>query len=148
MMECYLIAVESVLNEAFRWMILLENGAMYNSVPLQALCWKEDAPEPSLSDICTWDCLGETTEIVTLDMVRNWRVESKKGNGRYLFSIHFKTPEMWQNIPEQSKVCHFCTRDDGNFMSVVNNETRFLCSAVVRDKPLRMAPNEKVWFAE
>lgn len=147
-MPCYLVACEVVLNEAIRWMVLLENGAMYNSVPLHALCWDKDAPEVELSDVTTWDCLGNRAEIVTLDFVRNFKVETQLGSGRYLFSLHFESPHYWQALPEQLKVCHFIEREDGNYAITVNNQSKFACDAILVDTKLIPKSNERIYFAE
>lgn len=145
--ECYLIAVEVVLNEAPRWTVLLENGAMFSSVPLHALCWKE-CKEPKLQDVSTYDCLGSRAEIVFLDFVRNWTVESKLGNGRYMFSIHFESPHYYQALPEQLKVMHLIERDDGNFVLVVNNQSRFISESITTDLDLVPISNRNTWYAE
>ena len=147
---CYLIAVEVALNEALRWMILTEEGACYNSVPLHALCLSPSAPAVRLDEICGWDALGNKAEAIVLDFLTHFPLESRLGRGRYMFSIHFDACECWARIPEQLKVFHICEREDRNLMCVVNNETRFLCGAFEQPEEMLVRPeaNRRVWFVE
>lgn len=149
--ECYLIAVEVVLNEALRWMVMTREGACFSSVPLHALCLKENAPDVELASVCTWDALGNRAEIVELEFLRHFTVQSKHGTGRYMFSIHFEADKFWSRLPSQLKVMHLAEREDGNLMIVVANESRFVCDAIT-DEAAEMTcipqSNQRIWFAE
>ena len=146
---CYLVAVEVVLNEAPKLMILLENGAAFCYVPIHAICFDRGSPAIELADVCRWDCLADAGECVTLEFLKDWRVEWRGKVGRYLFTIHFNPRGGWSRLPEQAKLFHFLALDDGNLAIGVNNEMRWVCDAFDQDAvTIRPEANRMVWWAE
>lgn len=152
--EGYLVAVCVVLNEAPKLMVMTCEGAMFCYVPPHAVCFVEDAPPVSLQDVCAWDCLADSGEVVELDFARNFDLEwkSRTGmemDGRYMFSLHFDPKQAWSRIPEQMKVFHFVEGSDGNLHIVVNNQSKWVCDAVtVKEMTCPPDSNMQTWYCE
>lgn len=152
--EAYLVGVCVVLNEAPKLMVMTCEGAMFCYVPPHAVCFTEDAPVLGLRDVCAWDCLADSGEIVELDFARNFGVTWKsmtgyEMEGRYMFSLHFDPKQAWSRIPEQMKIFHFVHGDDENLHIVVNNQSRWLCEAITEgDLTFPPQSNMHIWYAE
>lgn len=152
--ECYLVAVCVVLNEAPKIMIMTHEGAMFCYVPPHAICFIEAAKELSLRDVCKWDCLANRGEVVELDFLRHFSVRWKSAyydlrEGKYLFSLHFDPNDAWCRFPEQLKIFHFLEGNDGNLHIAVNNQSRFLCGAIHEgEMEFIPQPNKEIWFCE
>src|SRR5690349_18518960 len=112
--EGYIVAVRCVLNEAPKLIVMTAEGAMFDSVPPQAICFWKDATEKHISDVCPWDCLADKGEIVELEFVRRWTVQMGKESGRYLFTLHFDPTQSYGRDPVQQKMFHFIEGFDGN----------------------------------
>lgn len=143
---CYLVAVETVLNESLRWMVMTENGCMFNSVPAHAICF-EECEGKTLPEVCAWDALASSGEIVELRFVKNWLARWKGGEGAYLFSLHF-ADEDWCKFPDQLKVFHMFRGHDGNFHVKVNNELKWVCDALDQSDDFRPEANITKWSSE
>lgn len=145
---CYLIAVAVVLNESPKLMVLTEGGAAFCYVPPQAVCFREDAPEKEIFEVCSWDCLADSGEIVELAFFKHWTVEYRGNSGRYLWTLHFDPNHAWGRLPDQLKLFHFIEGSDGNLYIGVNNEMRWTCKAVTTATMVNPESNLKTWFSE
>lgn len=152
--ECYLVAVCCVLNEAPKLMVMTYEGAAFCYVPPQAVCFTEGAPDLSIGEVCAWDCLANAGEIVELDFLRHYDVEwvnqyGNKFEGAYMWTLHFDPKEAWGRLPEQLKLFHFVRGSEGNLHIIVNNQTRWVSDFIAKgDMEFRPQSNWKVWFSE
>lgn len=154
LIECYLVAVCVVLNEAPKIMLMTHEGAMFCYVPPHAICFGNEAEQKRLSEVCMWDCLADAGEVVELEFLKHMNMQwntryHKKMSGRYLFSLHFDPRQNWNRFPEQLKIFHFVHGDDNNLHVVVNNQSKFMCDAIYNGE-LTVIPdsNTQIWFCE
>jgi hypothetical protein len=137
--------------------VLLECGAVYRSVPLHQLAWREDAEEDwTPSQAQTWDCYGwqfstiEYPYLAGLDgLVRMQHGDQE--TGQYLFTA-VPVADAYSASPEQAKEFMFMKLDrNGRFAAQPTNhvllrERSFTDPGQGWPKFLRR--QDRVWSAE
>jgi hypothetical protein len=110
----------------------LENGVNWTRRPINAFCWKTDAPVYPLEMHIYWDCFSPYIDVQIRNRLSGLRADliditGKKHEGEYLFTLDWS----WENkagildtgfseTPEH-KCGHVFKMDDGNFFIYPNN---------------------------
>lgn len=109
----------------------LENGVNWTRRPINAFCWKTDAPVYPLYVHMYWDCFSPYIDVQIRNRMANLRAElidfqGNKHTGVYMFTLDWS----WENkahlntnfseTPEH-KCAHMFKMDDGNFFAYPNN---------------------------
>jgi hypothetical protein len=110
----------------------LENGVNWTRRPINAFCWKKDAPIYPLEVHMYWDCFSPYVDVQVRNRLSGIRAQliDYKGNrheGNYMFTLDWG----WENkggmldtnfseTPEH-KCGHVFKMDDGNFFIYPNN---------------------------
>lgn len=117
----------SPLFEAF-----LENGVNWTRRPINAFCWKKNAPKRPLTDHIFWDCFSNYIDVSTRNRLSGLRAQlilasGDKLEGEYLFTIDWgfenKAGMLDVSFSETSehKCAHVFKMDEGNYFAYPNN---------------------------
>lgn len=138
------------IGEDEKYKFIPTGGAMFASVPIEALCWKPCRKLPAKA-IAPWDVFSETFTVVTLDLIDRVRafVLPRRLPGRYMFTVDFTRSDLADD-PEQHKQLHVIRLDGGQFAAVPNNRLLVSDPAFFRvtEKPPGFIPMSKVFKAE
>jgi hypothetical protein len=107
--EGTLISVRALSNQAFQFSVLLESGALYTGIPINALCGKEASCSLTLSEAQMYDNIDEKIEAITLETLRYMPCTIRTNTSRivsgiYLFSLCFvgnalsRHPSQWKDF--------------------------------------------------
>lgn len=109
----------------------LENGVNWTRRPINAFCWKPNAPIWNLNVHMYWDCFSPYIDVQVRNRLANCRAElidwyGQKHEGVYMFTMDWS----WENkahlntnfseTPEH-KCAHMFKMDDGNYFAYPNN---------------------------
>lgn len=110
----------------------LENGVNWTRRPINAFCWKTDAPVRKLNECMYWDCFSPYIDVQVRQRLAGLRAElimpnNNKLLGQYMFTMDWS----WENkagncnvnfseTPEH-KCAHLFKMDEGNFFAYPNN---------------------------
>ena len=110
----------------------LENGVNWTRRPINAFCWKKDAPKHPLEMHMYWDCFSGYVDVQVRSRLAGLRAElidykGTKHEGNYMFTLDWS----WENkagvldtnfseTPEH-KCGHLFKMQDGNFFIYPNN---------------------------
>lgn len=141
------------MNQAFQFSVLLESGALYTGLPINAITNAEPLP---LNLAQAYDCIGSSIEVITLDLLRYMECSVKFFNGEvrkglYLFSIDFVDENGLARHPVQWKQFHVIKLDDGALVAYPQYRIQFLDIALCPDstRPLPAYQyNTSVWLSE
>lgn len=111
---------------------LMEDGGIWWRMPINAFCWKEDAPELDIHDQVLWNSFSPYITVTVFHSLRGMRMEyldrhKKKHQGEYMMTFDWHSPESnivntgWSENPGQHKCGHLIKLDDGNFAIQPNN---------------------------
>ena len=114
----HLISVRSLQNQALQFSVLLESGALYTGLPLNALKFVEGTNIRPLEDVLMWDNISSDIDVITLDTLLYMPCSVKLLNGEiisgeYLFSIDYVGKYDLSRSPEHWKQTHFIKGSDG-----------------------------------
>lgn len=110
----------------------LENGVNWTRRPINAFCWKMDAPVYPLTYHMYWDCFSPYIDVQVRQRMAGLRADliDFKGNihtGVYLFTLDWSwenkagnTDTNFSETPEH-KCGHLFKMDDGNYFIYPNN---------------------------
>jgi hypothetical protein len=136
--------------------VLLESGAVYRSVPLHQLAWREDAAEdwkPGKAQ--TWDCYGWQFSTIEYPYLAGLNAlvrlqDSDQETGQYLFTA-VPVGDAFSAAPEQAKEFMFVKLDNGRFTAQPTNhvllEERSFTNAE-DGWPSFLRRQDRVWSAE
>lgn len=110
----------------------LENGVNWTRRPINAFCWKSDAPTYPLTEHIYWDCFSNYCDVQIRNRLSGLRAElitpsGSKKEGTYMFTIDWgfenKAGMLDVSFSEtfEHKCAHFFKMDDGNFFAYPNN---------------------------
>ena len=138
--EGIVASIKSIKGQAFRFeTYFYQYGALYDKLPLAALCWKEldknDDILP-LDFLQIWDCLSYWHTTVEKPLLKGLRCEflaknGKRYQGEYLFTIDTCNPDpripdfTFSETPDEHKSYNFIKMDNGQFAAQPNNRMRF-----------------------
>lgn len=121
-------AVRCVRGHSLHFQVALMEpyGGAQFLLPIQALTWREDAPERPVQELQPWDCLGNTFSVVELRFIARGGVQvlPSRMRGQYRFSIDYGCEDLADD-PSQHKTLHCVWREDGNFGAYPNNRILF-----------------------
>lgn len=161
-LPCVAHSITTIPGQALLFNILLEDGSMFNRLPIWAFGATEDFDNRDLlRDYCQmWDVPSTEAAVVRLDLVAGSRVEHKKNkdccpvNGEYLFSVDFAgSPEAEGAGSFGHKIMHVCKLDNGLYVAAPNSRLAFLSKAYVKKpwtqgEPPPWRSQVRVWRAE
>jgi hypothetical protein len=110
----------------------LENGVNWTRRPINAFCWKKEAPKYSLTYHMYWDCFSPYIDVQVRQRLSGLRAElidfkNNKHGGVYMFTLDWSwenksgnTDVNFSETPEH-KCGHVFKMDDGNFFIYPNN---------------------------
>jgi hypothetical protein len=133
--EGWLVAVRPIRHEALQWTVLLESGALFSGLPLNALTHKPaEAPIP-LSEAQFWDCLTDRVECSTIDFLRHMSLGVKTKAigalmGSYAFTLDFMGIGTLADSPDEWKAAHIVLLDNGAIAAYPNNRILFSDAAL------------------
>lgn len=111
---------------------LMEDGGIWWRMPINAFCWKNDAPEMDIHDLVLWNSFSPYITVTVFDNLRGMRMEysdrhRQKHHGVYVMTFDWHWPEAnttnigWSENPGQHKCGHLIKLDNGNFAIQPNN---------------------------
>lgn len=123
--EGEVFGVDSVLNRALGWHVMLETGAVFWRLPLHALCWKKDVERPLLSDAQMFDNISRYISVTTFDFLKYRTGTVKLRSGKivlfeYMFTVDYAESPYGES-PQDHKCSHILKLQNGNFASMPNN---------------------------
>jgi hypothetical protein len=110
----------------------LENGVNWTRRPINAFCWKRDAPKRYLEDHVYWDCFSSYADVSIRNRLSGLRAQlitpsGDKVEGEYLFTLDwgFENKGGMLNVSFsetfEHKCAHMFKMDEGNYFAYPNN---------------------------
>lgn len=104
---------------------MLESGAVFWRLPLHALCWKQDAVRPLLSDAQMFDNISRHISVTVFDFLkyRTGTVKLRSGSVvgfEYMFTVDYAESPYGES-PQDHKCSHILKLDNGNYAAMPNN---------------------------
>ena len=142
---CDVHAVASIEKRVPLFEAFLENGVNWTRRPINAFCWKKDAPVRPLSDHMYWDCFSPYVDVQIRQRMFGKRAELitpsyDKLEGVYMFSIDWSweskagfTDINFSETPEH-KCAHVFKMDEGNYFAYPNNRIVWYDDAWTKDR--------------
>ena len=129
---CYVFGVASIPDRVPMFHFLMEDGGIWWRMPMNAFCWKQDAPVMEIHDQILWNSFSPYIAVTVFDQLRGMRMEysdrnRKKHQGFYVMTFDWHWPEAnttnvgWSENPGQHKCGHLIKLDNGNFAIQPNN---------------------------
>lgn len=118
----------------------LENGVNWTRRPINAFCWKEDAPVYPLEYHMYWDCFSSYVDVQVRQRMAGLQADlidftGKKHTGTYLYTLDWGwenragiTDVNFSETPEH-KCGHLFKMDDGNYFIYPNNRIIWIDNA-------------------
>lgn len=151
LVEALIIAITCEQSRQPTFTVLLENGAKYDPIPVNGICWKK-CSMMDLENCSWWDSLSDEFNIEVIPTIKDMActVKSRNGEiygGNYVLTIKFKGG--WAEIPGEHKVFDLIRLNDGNFFWTVNNKTVYQdTSFVKKDVDINLKRNQNVYSSE
>lgn len=148
----WLVSVKAIRGRALTFEVLLSNGALYDKLPISALCWKECGPIP-LTTLQLWDNLSSNIQIINKTFISSMPVKVFLKNigeieGEYLFTIdYFGWGTLAETAPEH-KSGNFIKLANGSFAIQPNNRMLFLDSALTTANKPDYIATQNIWTCE
>lgn len=129
--------------------VLLENGAVYRSVPPHAISFNKDFSPWSCTDAQLWDCYSSEFSVIEYMYLSNLRctVLPESVNGRYIFTA-IPFGEGFSEYPEQSKEFYFIMLDNGRLTIQPTNRVIFTDLSFTVKGDLKLKVSTKVYRCE
>ena len=131
----------------------LENGVNWTRRPINAFCWKKDAPVRPLTEHIYWDCLSQYPDVHVRSRLAGLRAKlltpsKEQREGIYLFTIdwaHENRSMLDTNFGEtpEHKCGHVFKMDEGNYYIYPNNRILWHDNAWVF-KPINTNPGYEI----
>lgn len=123
----------------------LQNGVNWTRRPINAFCWKKNAPVYPLDIHMYWDCFSPYIDIQIRNRLSGLRAElidykGKKREGVYQFTLDWawenKAGNLDTNFSEtpEHKCGHLFKMDDGNYFIYPNNRIIWFDDAWTEDR--------------
>lgn len=148
-----LVSVRALMNQALQFSVLLETGALYTGLPINALTSADIIP---LSKAQAYDCIGSSIEVVTLELLRYMKctVKAYDGSvmpGMYMFTVDFTDENGLARHPVQWKQFHVIKLESGQWVTYPQYRIQFTDGAFCPDYKDGLPAykyNEQVWLSE
>jgi hypothetical protein len=159
---CVIHSCTTIPGQALLFNILLEDGSMFQRLPIWSFEWKSEAPKgcraTSPSYFQEWEVPSSEAAVVEIDLLKGSRIAYKvvasKEYGEYLFTIDFSgSPESESFGDFGHKPMHICKLDVGVFVASPNNRLCVLQKCFVTKpwtdgEPPKWRSQRKIWRAE
>ena len=130
--RCYIFGVASLPDRVPMFHFMMEDGGIWWRMPINAFCWKPDAPPMELHDQVLWNCFSPYIAVTVFHNLRGMRMSYKdrhrnQHNGTYMMTFDWHSPEPnntnvgWSENPGQHKCGHLIQLDNGNYAIQPNN---------------------------
>lgn len=143
-----LVSVRAQSNQALQFSVLLESGALYTGLPINALSSFPDKPQLNLSIAQAYDCISSDIHVLTLDLLRHMKCTYLPFGSKipqaayYLFTIDFIESGLARH-PTQWKQFHILkSAYSGNWVAYPQYRIQFKDGALCPDSKTKL-PNYK-----
>lgn len=148
--DALIIAITCEQSRQPTFTVLLDTGAKYDPIPINAICHKKCKPMP-ISDCSWWDSLSDEFNIEVIPTIKDMfcQVRSRNGatyKGNYLLTLKFKGG--WAEVPQEHKVFDLIKLFNGNFFWTVNNKTTYLDSSFCTSETIKLNRNTQIYSSE
>lgn len=142
---CDVHSVASIEKRVPLFEAFLENGVNWTRRPINAFCWKQDAPVRPLNEHMYWDCFSPYVDVQVRQRLSGLRAQlltykQEKLEGVYMFTLDWS----WENksgatdinfseTPEH-KCAHVFKMDEGNFFAYPNNRVIWYDDAWIKNR--------------
>jgi hypothetical protein len=133
--EAYLVGVKSQANEALKFTVHLNSGALWSGLPIEAVGMYEDFHVQYGTDVLQpFSCLEGSIQVIQYPYLINYEAEAslfvgdekRVLKGSYLFTIDVQGQGL-SNDPEQYKTHNVIElHDSGQLAALPNNYCRFI----------------------
>lgn len=143
LIPCYWISVKSIKGRALTIeAFLLEYGAVYDKLPINAFVWKKPERDIPLDWLQIWDCFSYNITIIEKQMLKGLRCavfmkDKQLYEGEYMFTIdscHSDPQELNCSLSEtasEHKSFNIIKLDNGFFAAQPNNRIRWYDQSLV-----------------
>ena len=145
-------AVSSITNRALGFHVMLDNGAIFWRLPLNALVCDESAPVRQVGEAQFWDNISYNITVNKFNYIKdracNFKIRTGiQLRGTYMFTIDYAESEYAESANEH-KCSHIIRGDDGNFYSMPNNRVLWEDSSRITPKIPDYKVNTHIYYAE
>jgi len=157
LIPCAIFGLCSVPGRALTFHVLLNNGAQYARVPIQALTHQAEAtdfyPLPALQ---AWDCFAYDMAVHRYAYLAERDVEvrlsepcaSQMVTGQYCCTVDWYD-NGYSDTPDQHKCAHIIALENGQFAAMPNNRLRWYDASFTDwTQPIRLTVNTYIPYAE
>jgi hypothetical protein len=121
--KCWVFGITSMENRCLMFNIKLENGAIWDRIPVHALVFDKKAPNYSLEIIQPYNCSSYNFTVLSYKFLENKTVNIlspiKNLIGKYLFTIDYA--ESGQSESIEHTQTHLIRTNDGLLLAQPNN---------------------------
>jgi len=133
----WLYGVKSSRHKALQFHVLLESGASYWGLPLNAIKTNKDDGWLELSNAQLWSNISDKISSVEFDFLRRLScdvlLKSKKlERGTYRFTIDYEGKGDLSDTPNEHKCAHIIELDSGHLVAYPNNRVIFNDSSLTK----------------
>jgi hypothetical protein len=133
----WLYGVKSSRHKALQFHVLLESGASYWGLPLNAIKTNKDNGWLELSNAQLWSNISDKISSVEFDFLRRLScdvlLKSKKlERGTYRFTIDYEGQGDLSDTPNEHKCAHIIELDSGHLVAYPNNRVIFNDSSLTK----------------
>lgn len=151
--ECHLMAVRARQNQALQFSVLLETGALFTGLPVNAITFRPDCVNPilTLQDSQMWDCISDDIEVFCIESLRYAECkvlgDQLAVSGIYLFTVDF-VGEGYSRHPTHWKQLHAVQTLSGDLLLYPQYRIIFLDKALCSENPdiQKYKANTKQWI--
>ena len=129
---CVIFGVSSIPNRSPLFHFMMEDGAIWWRMPINAFCAQPNVPEVDIHNLVLWNSFSPFITITKFSNLANLRMfymdrTKTKISGKYLFTLDWYSGDAnsiddgYSENPGQHKCGHVIQRDDGNFAIQPNN---------------------------
>lgn len=142
---CDVHSVASIEKRTPLFEAFLENGVNWTRRPINAFCWKPDAPVRPLNEHMHWDCFSPYIDVQVRQRLSGLRAElitykHDKLQGVYMFTLDWswenKSGATDVNFSEtaEHKCAHVFKMDEGNYFAYPNNRVLWYDDAWIKNR--------------
>ena len=133
----WLYGVKSSRHKALQFHVLLQSGASYWNLPINALSTREVSESISLSDSQLWSCLSDSASVREFVFLRRMAcsVRLRSGEihkGMYRFTVDPDGYGTLADTPNEFKCYHVVELDSGHLVAYPNNRIVFHDSSLTK----------------
>jgi hypothetical protein len=133
----WLYGVKSSRHKALQFHVLLESGASYWGLPLNAIKTNKDNGWLELSNTQLWSNISDKISCIEFNFLRRLScdvlLKSKKlERGTYRFTIDYEGQGDLSDTPNEHKCAHIIELDSGHLVAYPNNRVIFNDSSLTK----------------